>query len=204
MGQDADQTFVRLSLVGARPQGRAEEPLVAADGAFDLPAVAVDVPGETPLHLCPIPRLRRPMAPALIQGDHRGPDAQLLAAEPVVVLGVVGGVGQKAVKHHMAGSLPERFGKLGRVVAGASRHHHPGQKVRGGVADYRELGPLLAPKRHVAAAIHVIGAGMAGLQARGVNGPFGALINQSELFCSAKTSSDKRLESPLFSSLCCA
>jgi hypothetical protein len=76
--------------------------------------------------------------------------------------------------------------------------------VGGGMTHYRELGPVPAPKRPVAVAVHVVGAGVPSLQARGVNGPLGSLINQSELFCPAETSSDKRLERPLFTSLCWA
>jgi len=204
VGQDADQTFVRLSLVVARPQGGAEEAFVAADGALDLPPLPVEPPRETAGHLRPISRLGRPMAPSLIQRDHREPDTQFFAAEPVVVLGIVGGVSQKAVKPHMSGCLPERFRKLGGVIAGASGHHDAGQQVCGGVADHSQLGPLPAPKRPVAVAINVIGAGMAGLQTRRVDGSFGAFIDQSELSGSLETSSDKRLESPFFSSRCCA
>jgi hypothetical protein len=122
----------------------------------------------------------------------------------VVVLGVIGRVGQNAVKPHMGGSLTERLGKLGRIVAGASRDHDAGQKVRGRVTDHRELRPLPAPKRPIAVTVYVVEAGVAGLQPRGVNGPFGAFADQPELSCALEASPDKRLESPFFSSRSCA
>lgn len=204
MRQDADQTLLRLRLVAACPQGRAEEPFVAADGAFDLPPLPVEAPGEMPGHLPPILRTRRSVASARIQGDHRGADAQFLPAEPVVVFGVVGGVSQQAVETHAGGSLTQRFGELGRVVARTTADHDAGQKVTLRVADHGELRPFSAPERPVAVAIHVVGAGVSSLQARGVDGPLGVLPDQPERCCTLEAGSGKRVESPLFSSRCCA
>ena len=204
MGQDADQAFLRLGLLTVGPQARAQEPLVTADGALYLPPVPIDAPVKPPGHLRPIPALGRRMGPSLVQGDQRGANAKLFAAQPVVVLGVVGGIGQQPVERYVPCGLFEGLWKLGRIVAGSLCDHHPGKQVRGGVADYGELGPPAAPKRPVAVAVHVVGAGVSGLQARGVDGPFGTLVDQSQLPCALETSSDKRPESPFFSSLFCA
>lgn len=199
MSKHAQQALLRLSFVSSRLQRRAEKAFVAADGALDLPPLPVDAPGEAPPHLCPIPRPGRPVACPLVQGDHRGADAQLFAAEPVIMLGVVGRIGQQAVQGQILGRLSYSLPELGRVVARPSAHHNAGKKVRSSVAHDRQFGPSSASEALVALALNIVGAGMPTLQARGVDGSFGAFIDQSELPGSLETSSDKRLESPFFS-----
>jgi hypothetical protein len=121
----------------------------------------------------------------------------------VIVFGVVAGVGQQAVEGDVAGRLPHRLRELGRIVAGAARGHRPCQEVRGIVADYRQLGPGSAAFKTPTAA-QVIQAGLVRLEARGVDRGFRACPDQAEGLRSGKNSGQERLESPFFSSRCCA
>src|SRR5262249_22102574 len=98
MGEHTEVTLPLARRVGARPQGRPQPPLVPPEGASRLRRLAVPPLGEAPPHLPAIFRLG-PLPPgaAAVQRDHRRADQPLLAAEPMVVLGVIGGVGQHPV-----------------------------------------------------------------------------------------------------------
>lgn len=198
MSKDAQNGFAVLRIVVPGPQARAQEPLVAADGTFDLPTIPVEAPVEATLHLRTILGGGRLAGPSGVQRDHGGPNAQLLTAQPMVVLGVVSGVGQKTVKGHVGRGLLDGFGELRRIVAGAAADHDASQKVRCGVADDRQLRPLLAPKGPVALAIDIVGAGVPRFKTGGVDGRLGALLDQPSGSGVLEDSSEKRLESPFF------
>ncbi len=199
MGKDAYEAFMRLSFIRSGSEGRTEEPFVARDGALDLPAIPVKAVVEATLHLRTIFRRRRPGAASLVQGDHCGPDAELLAAEPMVVLCIIGCVGQKTVKADIIGGLSDCLRELGRVVAGPPAHHRARKQVRCAVADYGQLGPAFASKGPVAPALDVVGTDVLGFKTGGIDSRLGALIDQPQASGSLENSSDKRLESPFFS-----
>jgi hypothetical protein len=67
------------------------------------------------------------------------------------------------------------------------------------VADHRELGPPFASKQLIAFALHVIGAHVAALKPRGIDGCFRVLIDQAELLGAPENASQERPESPFFS-----
>src|SRR4051812_32109816 len=78
-------------------EGAAESPLVPAEGGFGLPPLAVHplvsaalgLLAESLDHLPPVRGFRPlPAPPAGVDRDDGGPDAQILAAVPVVVLGI--------------------------------------------------------------------------------------------------------------------
>ena len=198
MGQHAQEALAGLGLVVARPHGRAQDSFVLTDGALDLPPLAVDAPVEPTRHLCPVTSRRRRVRPALIDGDDRRADPELLPAEGMVVLGVVASVGQQAVEADVPGRLPHGLGELRRVVARAARGHRTGQKVRGVVADHGELRPVLAASQAPAAA-QVVDAGLMGFQPCGVDGGLGAVLDQAAAAGGSKDGAQEGIESPLFS-----
>src|SRR4029453_10379114 len=113
MGQDAEQALALPSCFRARPQGGAQQPLVAAEDALRLPALPVDPPvpaalrllAEAADHLPAVARLG-PLPPGTttVERDHRGTDA-VEAGRLVVSLGVVGGVGQQPVPQRVLAGL---------------------------------------------------------------------------------------------------
>jgi hypothetical protein len=203
VGEDAKQAFLGLGLGRAGAQGRPEQALVAADGALDLPPLPVDAPEEPPGHLRAIAASRLAPGAAVVQGDERQADAELLAAEPVVVLGVVGGVGQEPVEMDALGRLPHGRGEVRGVVARAPAREAAGQKVRLRVADQRELRPR-GPAPQAAASVQVVEARLAALQARRVDRRLGPLVDEPQPAGPQEGGSKEGVESPFFSSRCCA
>ena len=92
---------------------------------------------------------------------------------------VVGGVRQDAVKVDMLSSLPDRLGKLRRVVAGAPAYHSAREQMGVGLANDCQLGPSPTQERLVTGSVNVVGTGMARLQSRGVHGSFGKLVKEA-------------------------
>lgn len=181
MCQDSEVAFAILGLVASSAQRRTEEAFVPRDGAFGLPSVIVDMPGKAAFHLPPVWGPGSFFARASwVQGDHRGGDAESLSAEAMIVLAVVGGVGQKPIPAHVAGGLDHGFGELGGVVGGTSAGNDTGNQVGSGVTDDGQLGPAQATEALVALALHVIGTGVPGLKTCGVDGALGTLVDQAQ------------------------
>jgi hypothetical protein len=158
---------------------------------------------EPTCHLRPVMARGRRVGPALVYGNHRRANPQLPPAEGVVMLGVVGGVGQKTVKSQVPCGLAHGLWELRRVVAGPAADHRPCKQVRGAVADDGQLRPVPAALEPSAAG-QVVEAGLVGLQARGVYSGLGALLDQAAKGGSAENGSKKRPESPPFSKRCSA
>lgn len=187
-----------LGLIESGSQGRTQEPFVARDGTFDLPAIAVDAVVETSFHLGAVLGGRSFLAPSWVQRDHSGTYAKFLAAQAMVVFRIVSGIGQEPVKVQVLGGLSYSGRELGRVIARPPSDHGPGKQVRSGMAHEGQLWPTLAPKAPVALALDVVTAGMAGLQTRGINSRLRALLDQPSGSCAVENGPHKRIESPFF------
>ena len=139
MHEDAQADLPLLACPGARAQRRSQPPLVAADGALDLPTLAVDLPREVAPHLSPI-GASGPLArtSALLGRDDALP-AEFLPDQYVRVLGVVAGIQKHQAKPAALPCLPQDSGALAHVVAGTARHLRRQKQVRAQVADDREL-----------------------------------------------------------------
>jgi hypothetical protein len=86
------------------------------------------------------------------------------------------------------------------VVARSANHIRAGDQVRLGVADQRELGPAATPEAAVTATFDEVGADVAALQARGVNGPLGLGGEQAEVAGAVENGGQQANESPFFKS----
>ena len=118
MRQDTEHNLPVLRGGAAGAQGGAEPALVAREGALGLPALMIQLAREVALHRSAVGR--RGPAPAGVapgEGNDGAADAQPVAAEPVIVLGVVGGVGQGGVEGEERGRLAYGGRELGRVSA---------------------------------------------------------------------------------------
>jgi len=201
MCQDSEEGFTILGLVASSAQRRTEEPFVSRDRAFGLPAVIVDTPGKVLFHLPSVFGRGAFVAGAsFVQGDHRGADAESFSAEAMIVLAVVGGVGQKPIPAHVAGSLDHGFGELWGVVGRTSAGDDTRNQVGSGVTNDGQLGPAKAPEVPVALALHVVEARVPGLKTCGVNGALGMLVDQAQAHGAPECGCKEPLESPFFSS----
>jgi len=91
VGEDSNEALPLLPLPAARTERIAVDAFVAAESALDLPALTVSTAVRSTLHLPSILR-RRPLARAVHVascGNDRGADAKLVAAQRVVVFGIV-------------------------------------------------------------------------------------------------------------------
>ena len=200
MGEHAEVALALPGRVGAAAERRAEQALVAREGALDLPALAVLPLGEAPLHLAAVLRLRPRAAPvAAVQRDHRGADAQVLARQAVVLLAVEGRVAQDPVPADDQAGLPQGRAELGRVVTGAEGDGGRGEEVAGGVAGDRELDPGLGAELP-AGPLEEIAGGVAALQPGGVDGRLGLVPDQAALPCARGGLEEEQDEVPFFSS----
>ena len=173
MGEDPEREFAPLRGRAAGGEGGAEAPFVLAEAALRMPALVVQRTWEAPAHRAPVGRLRpAPPGVARVERDDAPAHAELLAAEPVVVLGVVARVGQRRVEGHEGGRLPHGGGEVGRVLAGTDAGGRAEDQVRAGVQDRRELrpGPPAPPRAlRLAAAQAEVGADVARLEPGGVH-----------------------------------
>src|SRR5688500_10324324 len=97
MRQHLQTTFTFSRDVAAAAKRRAQASFDAGDDALHLPPLAVLAAVESSFHL-PAVTLAWPLAGATaVDRDHRRADAQGLAGQEVVGLGVVAAVGQQPV-----------------------------------------------------------------------------------------------------------
>ncbi len=102
MGEDAQDKFVLLGAVATCGQGGAEASLVLAEGALDVPALVAGCGREVPPQRVSAGRPGRALAcVAGVERDHALAQAEFLAAEAMVVLGV----GAGAVDYFVTGDF---------------------------------------------------------------------------------------------------
>ena len=142
VGDDAQKEFAGLRSRLAGGQGWIEAALMLAEAALDMPTLVVEGFWETMAHGPPIGRFG-PVPPcvAAAEADQRAGNAQLLAAEAVVVLGVVAGIAEHSVQRDVLGGLTHGGDEVGRVLAGAKARHGCKDEVGLGMQDDGELGP---------------------------------------------------------------
>ena len=104
----------------------------------------------------------------------------------------------------MSRRLGHSFGELRRVVGRTATDDGAGEQVAGRVTDDGELRPTSATKWLISSPVDVIGTGMAAFETRGVDGGFGALVDQAERASASEDSGQERLKSPFFSRRCSA
>jgi len=200
--QNSEQTLSAAGRFTAGAYSAAQYPLELRDGALDLPPVGIDTLRETSAHLAPISAAGRSRAATpWVKGNDRGADAELLSAQAVVMLTIVGGVSQQPVEGNLLGRQDHGSGELRGVIAGTSTDHGAREQMGSGVATQGQLGPASAAEGPVTLAIDVVRAGMSALQAGRVERPFGTLIDQAEGLGALENCPEHRLKSPFFSSL---
>ena len=138
MDENAHEQFdvLRLGLGGI--DFASEAPLVLAEGALDLPSLAVALGGEGFIHLASPRSSWRAVAPA--QRRYYAVGAEAVADECVVGFGVVSGVGQHLVEWERAVGDGERPGEFDVVGQWPAVGDGGGEEVARRVAHDGELG----------------------------------------------------------------
>lgn len=113
-----------------------------AEPALDVPALVVEGLWKAIPHRAAIWSLR-PAAPrvAAVEADHGLADAEILAAEAVVVLGIIAGIAERGVDRDQPRRLSHGRGEVRRVLARPDTRHGAEHEVRVGVEHDGQLGP---------------------------------------------------------------
>ena len=163
--------------------------------------LAVLLPGKLPFHFPAVLGLG-PLTAVVsgVEGDHGAVDAQLFAAQLVVVLGVIAFVRQDPVWMEIRPRLSHGCRALRRGLAEAGADHDPGDQVAGRMGDGRELGPTCPPASPgvLAPSVLAIGADVMGFQAGGVDSGFGIPVDQATGTGPGEASGQEVMESPFF------
>lgn len=113
---------------------------------------------------------------------------------------IIGGIGQQPVKAQRAAGLDHRRRELRRVIARSTCDNAGSEQMGFRVTNSGYFWPAIAQKAPIAAALHIMLAGMATFKAGGVDHPFGFVIKQMKLASSLKNGVQEAFKSPFFSS----
>ena len=141
MGQGTNQEFIELVRFAPCGQGGAEATFVSGEAAFGLGAMAILPVRKAIVHHPAISPLGRAGSVSRIEWNDRAANAEFLAAQRVVVLGIVAFIAQQASGPKIDRRLSHCGGKVGRILAGTPRGHGADDQVRSGMKYRRELRP---------------------------------------------------------------
>lgn len=165
-----------------------------------MPTLSVDSFWETGFHLPAIRCFRQgARTPSGVQRDYCGAYAQFLTTKAMVMLAIVSGIGQDAIKVDPLGGLRYRGRELRRIVARSPCDPRAREKVRTCVTHGRELRPSTPPKGPIALAVNVVGTGVTGFQARSIHSALRALVYEVRDVGAHKDGAKQGVESLFFS-----
>lgn len=205
MGENAEHDFALLRGRSTGTNGGTEHPFGLGEGAFDVPALSVGSFGKVGFHLPAVGRRGRSVRMgARIERNHRGAYAECFAAQTMIVLAVVSGVSEDPSEGDVLGGLRDGGRELRRIVTRTPGDPGAREQVGRRMAHRGEFGPSTPSKGPVALAVHIVGAGMAGLQARGVHGALRPLVDEIQRVSACEHGAKQRVQSPFFRSRCSA
>jgi hypothetical protein len=194
VGEDPQDDFARLRGTAASAQSRAEASLVLAKAALGMPALMVQRTREVPSHGAPVGRLRpAPAGIPRVERDDAAPHSALLAAETVIMLGVIGRIGQRSLERKEGSRLTHCRGEVGRVLARSDAGNRAEDQVRMGVDDRGELRPGSLAMSRAPAAQAEVGADMPSLEPGRIHGRHRCSIDQARCM---GTGDDRGLSAP--------
>ena len=197
------QTFTMPPTGCSGGQRGPEDPLESREYAFGLPAMTVHSARKTLLHLATIAAVCGLTRAPGVHRDDGGADAQLLAAEPMVRLRVIGTVAQQPVDREPINGLRDGGLEIRRIVARPGPHPRGSDEMRVVVADDRQLGPPAVPFG-AAPPMQEVPADVMTLQAGGINAGLALVFQQASGLGDTENSVEQQIESPFFRSRCSA
>jgi hypothetical protein len=199
---DSEIALALLGVFVAGVERGAEAAFGLGDEAFDVPAVAVDAAKEAVEHLAAVFGFGfLAFEAARVERDDGGTDAEFVTAKGVSIFGVVGLVGEYAVKVDVFGRFGERGNEEGHVIARAAGCDGSGDEVGMVVTHDGQFGPVpLGEDASLAAPVQVMGAGVPRFESGRVDGALGPFVQQIQGSCALEYSVKQGVESPFFSS----
>ena len=202
MSEDAEQDLVPLRTSAVGRQRGAEPAFEPREDALGLPPLAIEVAREASLHRAPV-RGQRP-APAhvaTIERDHGLGNAEHLATEPVIVLRVVAGIAEQAVRDQESGRLTDSRRELGRILARAPGDDRASDQMARRLADRGELRPVSAPPAEQGPApVDEVGTHVVGLEPGRVDRDHGSRFDEAGGMRAPEAGVQELIEGPPFRS----
>ena len=157
MSQNPQITFTINRCFASSPNGRTQQTLVAGDRTFNLPTLTINPLVKSAFHLTTVFASGPfPTNTPLVQRDDRRANSQLLSAKSMVMLSVVGCIGQKPIQRQVLHGQSHGFGKIWRIIAGPAADHRRDKQVAGGMANDRQLGPTTTPEPVISYTLNLI------------------------------------------------
>jgi hypothetical protein len=157
------------------------------------------------VHHPAIAPLGRTRGVSRIERNDRTTNSEFLAAERMIVLGVIPLVAQEASRSKIHGRLPYSGGEVGRVLTGATRGDGAHDQLRGRVKYRRELRPRRVHRFRSAAPTLEVHRRVPRLQARRINRRGAVCIIDDQTACpSAIAASGQQCCKPPFSRSFCS
>ena len=200
MSQNSEDHLHLLLPPPATTQGGSQAPLVTGDRALDLPALAVEASVKSTLHLPAVLGLGPLEGVPLASRDDRRADPEFLAAQDVVVLGIVTLVAQDAIEVNELCRVSHGGSELRRVLRGTHADIGTGQEMAFLVADEGELGPPESCVALLTLPPDVVAADVATFETGGIDDAVGLLSNELQLASAAEDVSLKKSEGSFFKS----
>ena len=205
MSESADQEFFELVWFGPCGERGAESTFVSEETAFGLGSMTVPPVGKAVMHHPAIAPLGWTRGVSRIERNNRTTNSEFLAAERMIVFGVVSLVAQEASRLKIGGRLPYSGGEVGRVLTGAARGDGAHDQLRGRVKYRRELRPRRMHRFGSAAPPLEVHRGVPRLQARRINCRGAVRIVNDQIACpSAIAASGQQFCKPPFSRSFCS
>ena len=206
MSQDSQITFsfTRPTLTGS--QCRAQKTFVTRKITLNLPTLIVYPVRKTTVHLAAILALGCCVGPSTpVQRDNRQADAQFFPSQTVVGLRIKPRIGQQSVKGYITAGLNQGRSKMRGIIVRASTDHAGTEQMCLSITDYRYLRPAsVAVGTFGPPSMKVVTADVTSFQARGIDGSFGLLREQTQSIGPVKNRLQEAFKSPFFSSFCSA
>jgi len=175
VGEYHQQHLAILSPVTAGMDPTTQPTLDHAEHGFDLPALAVLLPGKTSLHQAAVfPGRLFPGGPSAFGRDDTF-DLILIPSALVVGFAVISGIGQNRPEGNLPDDGLKEFSELVDIDAGPPGRQGPEDQMISAIPDDGQFGEpgilrRLPQIRHSGASADKVSADMTGLQAGGING----------------------------------
>jgi len=114
---------------------------MSGEAAFGLGAMTIFLERKAIVHHSSVSPLRWTRGVSRVERNDRAANAEFLAAQRVVVLGVVAFVSQYTSGPKIHGCLTDSGGEFGRVLTGAARGDGADNQLRSGMKHGREFRP---------------------------------------------------------------
>jgi hypothetical protein len=201
----ANEEFSELVGFTACGKRGAKPALVSGEATFGLRSMTVLPARKAVVHHSAIAPLRRPWGVSRIERDDGAANPEFLAAEHVIVLGIVAFVGQQAAWPKVRSRLADGVWKVGRVLTGTARRDGTYDQLGSRVKHSCELRPRGVRRLGSTAPSLEVHRCVPRFQARRVNCR-GAVVIVSDQTAgaSALTASSQQLFKPPFSSSFCS